>query len=163
MYLGSARQALTAKVVAAMAEYEEKGEPAIRASSKDEHGYLTDYSCPYCGGQSLLTSYGDIPDDRYRVEVYCDNPSCVIRTMAIVALRSDSPLAHERADVKALRAVDNGTEEEQEEEGYELIRDERGEVIGRGISAGQMNVDFGTSALSRRERATKIRVEPDDP
>ncbi|MBS1878621.1 MAG: hypothetical protein JST31_03815 [Actinobacteria bacterium] len=143
--------------------YEERGEPAIRSSERDERRHLTNYRCPYCGGQSLLISYGDIPEDKYRIELYCENSSCVVREMTIIALCTDTAVSQDRADVRALHVVDRGTEEEQVAEGYELIRDEAGNVIGRGISAGTMlsNTDFGASTLRRRQRPTTIQVGPD--
>ena len=142
--------------------YEEKGDPAIRSSAKDERRYLTEYRCPYCGGQSLLTSYGDIPDDKYRIELYCDNSSCVVREMTVIALRTDTAIPQNRADVKALHEVDRGTEEEQVAEGHELIRDDDGKVIGSATSlAAISNMDLDASALRRRERPATIKVEPD--
>jgi hypothetical protein len=142
--------------------YEERGEPAVRSSPKDDLRHLTDFKCPYCGGQSLLISYGDIPDDKYRIELYCENSHCVVREMTIIALRTDTTVARDRADVRALRAVDQGTEEEQIAEGHELIRDESGRVIGSATSLGDiLNMDLDASALRRRERRATIQVEPD--
>jgi hypothetical protein len=104
-------------------EYSVGDEPAIRkaASGRDP---ISGYPCPFCGGNALLRSSGDLPQDTERVEVYCDNQFCDAREIVILITRGEG--THARADVRALSAVDDGTEAEQEADGYELDRDETG-------------------------------------
>lgn len=143
--------------------YDEGAEPAIRRAEKEEDGrHLADFRCPYCGSNALLISSGDLLADKYRIELYCDNSMCDVREMAILPLRMDGPVSWSRTDVKALRVIDEGTEAEQEAEGYELHRNDAGEVDGRSISlGGLLEVDLDSAVLKRREREAKIKVEPD--
>jgi hypothetical protein len=80
--------------------------------------------------------------------------------MAIVGLRTNGQVSDRRADAAAIQAVDRGTEAEQEAEGVELIRDERGEVIGSSISLSDVEADYVLDSAKRRmetrERPTKI-------
>jgi hypothetical protein len=141
----------------AAGEFEEGTTPAIREA-------LDEYPCPFCGKNTLLKSYGDLPQDNYRVELYCDNTLCDTRTMVIVGLRMNGQVSDHRADAAAIQAIDRGTEAEQEAEGIELIRDERGEVIGSSISMSDIKADYVLDSakrrMERRERPTKIIVEP---
>lgn len=95
---------------------------------------------------------------------YCDNPLCDAREMAIIGLRMNGRVSDHRADAAAIEAIDQGTEAEQEAEGVELIRDERGEVIGRSIFLSDMKPDYVLNSakrtMERGEGPTKIVVEP---
>jgi hypothetical protein len=141
----------------AAGEFEEGTTPAIREAADE-------YPCPFCGKNTLIRSNGDLGDDNFRVELYCDNPLCDTREMAIIGLRMNGQVSDHRVDAAALQAVDEGTEAEREEEGYELIRDEHGEVIGTSLSPGDLNADLflkhGERLMNRRERTAKIIVEP---
>jgi hypothetical protein len=74
--------------------------PWIRSFLR-EHGHLR---CPFCGDETLISSAGDIPEDDLRIEVYCDNDECEVRTTTIVAMRIGVP--NDRSDVRALEEVD---------------------------------------------------------
>jgi hypothetical protein len=141
----------------AAGEFEEGTTPAIR-DTPEEH------PCPFCGKNTLIRSYGDLSDDNFRVELYCNNSHCDTREMMVIAKRMNGSISDRRADVAAIVAVDDGTEAEQEEEGVELIRDEHGEVIGSMLAAGNLNTELflerGARLMNRRERPTKIIVEP---
>jgi hypothetical protein len=138
-------------------KFEEGTTPAIR-EAPDE------YPCPFCGKNSLIRSFGDLSDDNFRIELYCKNPLCDTRVMTIIGLRMNGEVSNHRADAAAIQAVDRGTEAEQEAEGVELIRDERGEVIGSMISAGDVKPDFVLGSakrrMERRERPTKVILRP---
>jgi hypothetical protein len=123
--------------------FEEGTTPAIR-DAPDE------YPCPFCGKNSLIRSYGDLSDDNFRIELYCENPLCDTRVMTIIGLRMNGEVSNHRADAAAIRAVDRGTEVEQEAEGVELIRDEHGEIIGSSISASYVTPDYVLGSAKRR-------------
>lgn len=140
--------------------YDEKHEPAIRKAQTAQRR-LPGYPCPFCGSKSLLLSYGDIVADKYRIELYCDNAMCDAREMTVVALRMEGPVSDIRTDVAALAAVDSGSDEEQAEEGYELLRDESGEVASRMIRASDVMLEgHDAMVLHRRQRPRRIRIEP---
>lgn len=63
--------------------------------------------CYFCGGETAIGSYGDLPDDTGRLELYCDNELCDAREVVIL-VRRDGDDAYVRADVRALRAIDEG-------------------------------------------------------
>jgi hypothetical protein len=62
--------------------------------------------CPFCGERSLLRSFDDDASDTGRVELYCDNSMCDAREIVILNTRGWG--ADQRADVRALDAVDHG-------------------------------------------------------
>ncbi|MFB8181533.1 hypothetical protein ACFC8N_37040 [Streptomyces sp. NPDC055966] len=64
--------------------------------------------CYFCGERTAMTSWGDLPDDTGRLEVYCDNELCDAREVVVLVQR-DGAGAHDRADVRALRAIDTGS------------------------------------------------------
>lgn len=49
--------------------------------------------CPFCGDATLELSVRDLRlrNHRHCLELYCDNPECDVRTMAVVALRVGVP------------------------------------------------------------------------
>ncbi|GGY57996.1 hypothetical protein GCM10010385_03950 [Streptomyces geysiriensis] len=63
--------------------------------------------CYFCGGESAISSYGDLPDDMGRLELYCDNELCDAREV-VVLVRRDGEDARLRADVRALAAIEKG-------------------------------------------------------
>jgi hypothetical protein len=141
----------------ATGEFEEGSTPAIREAPSE-------YRCPFCGEESLIRSNGDFSDDKFRIKLYCDNPLCDARELTIIGLRMNGRVSDHRADAAAIEAIDQGTEAEQEAEGVELIRDERGEVIARSMSLSDMKPDYvldsAKRTMERRERPTKLVVEP---
>jgi hypothetical protein len=60
--------------------------------------------CYFCGGSDVILSYGDKVDDSGRLELYCNNPRCDAREVAILVVRGGG--AHLRKDVQALKAVE---------------------------------------------------------
>jgi hypothetical protein len=73
------------------------GDVWIRGQSNEKH-----IQCPFCGGETARREYDDQPDP-YRVEMYCTNSDCHVRTFTVLA---NSHGALGRADVAALEAVD---------------------------------------------------------
>lgn len=63
--------------------------------------------CMFCGGQTVKRSGSDDDEDPGRIELYCDNGSCDAREMVLLVKR-DGDEAGQRADVRALRLVDEG-------------------------------------------------------
>jgi hypothetical protein len=143
--------------------FSEGDEPAIRRAVGD-HGKIADYACPFCGSASLLASSTDLKLDTERVEVYCDNSHCAAREIVILIKRGD-PGPGTRADVLALQAVDRGTVEEQEADGYTIERDEHGNPMGRTISLRVaaktlLQPDYDERKLDRRLRPVQVTVTP---
>lgn len=145
------------------AEFSVGEEPAIRRAAGDRRS-LEGYRCPFCGSERLLISDTDLPIDTERVEAYCDNASCDAREIVILVVRGAG--THDRADVSALRAVDRGSYEEQEQGGAIIERDAKGNVTSvawsyressRKLSRGER--DHRT--LHRRRRPTRIVVTPE--
>lgn len=64
--------------------------------------------CMFCGAKTLKRSMSDRDEDTGRMELYCDNQDCDAREMVLLVIR-DGAGAHDRADVRALRLVDDGT------------------------------------------------------
>jgi len=83
-----------------MAGFEEGGVPWLRSRLREE----PNYTCPFCGEESLILSTGDIRDDDLRVEAYCNNSDCAVREMTILAMRVGGPAG--RADIDALERID---------------------------------------------------------
>jgi hypothetical protein len=139
-------------------------EPAIRRAAGDGRK-LDGYACPFCGEAQLLLSDGDLPIDTERVEVYCDNGYCAAREIVILVERGDG--AHKRADVQALRAVDRGTEAEQEADGATLERDSEGKLLGRAWSYRESRRrrsrgERDNDVLDRRRRNVEVTITPVD-
>jgi hypothetical protein len=65
------------------------------------------FQCYFCGGQTVTRSVSDIADDTGRIDLYCDNPDCDAREIAVIVCR-DGHGAWGRADVRALAAIDEG-------------------------------------------------------
>lgn len=141
--------------------YDEGGNPQIRAGAITGRR-IDALTCPYCGADNVLLSLGDIADDTVQIELYCDNDMCDVREFVIVAKRGIG-LHRNRADVRALNVVDDGTYDEQRAAGYELELDERGRVTSRSAMLGNLDdpATHNAKVLARRGRPTHITVEPD--
>ncbi|MFB7977278.1 hypothetical protein [Streptomyces vinaceus] len=85
-------------------EWEAGTEPWARRVPQSDHKALP---CYFCGGRTAMRAHGDLPDDAGRLELYCDNQMCDAREMVVLVLR-DGAGAHDRADVRALRVIDEG-------------------------------------------------------
>ena len=114
------------------------------------NGYLT---CYFCGQNTVKRSYGDKANDTGRLELYCTSQHCDARETTLIVLR-DGNSADARADVRVLRALDDGhtaLEEEPSElefktvgelmnttrEDVTLRRIDRGDVAGAARSLGR--------------------------
>lgn len=73
-----------------------EGEPGV--------GYAT---CLFCGAASWKLSVSDFPLDHARITLYCDNSNCDARDIEVMVTRDSGP-ARRRADVRGLRAIDQG-------------------------------------------------------
>lgn len=78
-----------------------KNVPAVRAHTRENPT-----TCPWCGEGKWFVSAGDDGRDNGRVQMYCDSPDCHSRETELIVVRGEG--AHERADVRALQAVDSG-------------------------------------------------------
>lgn len=77
--------------------------PAGFTASVHNGGGVT---CYFCGKDTAKVAAGDVGADSGRVRLYCDNGNCDAREVTILVER-DGAGASRRADVRALRAVDN--------------------------------------------------------
>lgn len=84
--------------------------PYLRA----DRGQLMRFSCPFCGDTDAILSFGDDRHDPARIELYCENQDCDAREIVILVRRDGTNETAERADVRALRAIDNGPTEPDE-------------------------------------------------
>jgi uncharacterized Zn finger protein len=71
--------------------------------------------CYFCGEMTAKVSWGDMTADNGRVEVYCNNHNCEAREVVVLVER-DSFAAGDRADVRALKAVDDASHSAMEPE-----------------------------------------------
>ncbi len=132
--------------------------PGLRSAMQSDGGESA-WPCPFCSAQTLLLSVGDIGADRDRVEVYCDNTDCDAREIVVLLMRGEG--AHDRADVIALQAVDEGTRAEQEARGFEFKEDDAGNVVARSASLGAIARDDDESRIVEyRTRPTKVTIDP---
>ncbi len=77
-------------------------QPAVRRARRA--GQYLPYPCYFCGEDQVKLSYADRPADAQRIELYCDNVNCEAREVVVLMRRGLG--AHERADVRALQALD---------------------------------------------------------
>lgn len=91
-------------------EWKAGGEPWLRRhQARTTYGPESDpVQCMFCGAQTLKRSASDRPKDPGRMELYCDNQFCDVREMVLLVMR-DGAGAYDRADVRALRLIDNGS------------------------------------------------------
>jgi hypothetical protein len=137
-------------------------EPAIRKAVV-AYNTIESYPCPFCGDMALLLNGNDLGIDTKRVEVFCGNSHCEARDIVILIKRGAG--AHRRADVWALRAVDEGTDAEQEVDGAILERDAEGNVASRAWSCNKASRSRSRGerdhqTLERRRRPTNVTVGP---
>ena len=121
------------------------GESVVAARQLDH------VQCPFCGDRAIQ-SISDIPDDPMQVELYCENGACDVREMRVVAWRAEGH-EQERADVMALRAVDEGTAAERARHGHDrrtLSASDAAEMLR------EARLDGGT--LKRRIRPATLTV-----
>lgn len=105
-------------------------------------------NCPYCGERSLIRAYADIDHDDMHIDLYCESPFCSVRTMAIVAIRTEGYVR--RADAEALRAIDEGAVEERLPSDVNIMD----------IDVRALIEDHSRGKLARRLRPTKIEITP---
>jgi hypothetical protein len=58
--------------------------------------------CYFCGEHTLIPSSGDLPLDRRRVQVYCDNDQCDARETEVIVMRDGTETTAARTDVRIL-------------------------------------------------------------
>lgn len=82
--------------------------PAIREAS-DENPWR----CPWCGENTWIVSRDDVEDDLGRVQMFCSNDQCESQETELLVMRAydATTLAQRRADIRALRAIDDGVPE----------------------------------------------------
>jgi ribosomal protein L37AE/L43A len=80
---------------------------AIREASSE-----SPWRCPWCGENSWIVSREDVGDDLGRVQMFCTNTQCESQETELLIVRAYGvTLAQKRADVRALRAIDDGVPE----------------------------------------------------
>lgn len=123
--------------------------PAVRRGDESR--------CPFCGG-SVIRSHNDVGADGTRVDLFCENPACDVREMAVIATRVGT--YNPRADLAALNKIDEGTLVEQEEFGATATRDRRDAA-----EYMRFRVRRPDQRLRRRTRPTFISIDiaPDWP
>jgi hypothetical protein len=104
--------------------------------------------CPFCGNPSATVSLNDVEADPVRLELYCDSGAGEAREFAVVLLRANLRQDLVRADVAALRAVDDGTEAEQHAEGHDT-------VVGLDVVLARHAAAHGRTLLERRQRPSR--------
>ena len=77
-----------------------------KATGDERDQHVFGYPCPFCGGEDVKLSYGDVWADRLRVELYCNNPRCEVREFTVLALRAGVNATGVRTDVRALELID---------------------------------------------------------
>jgi hypothetical protein len=107
--------------------------------------------CPFCGNATVTVSLNDLEDDPVRLELYCDSDTCEAREFTVLLLRGNLRQDLVRADVEALRTVDDGTKAEQREDGLDGIVDLNVVLAGYAVKR--------RAVLERRQRPTRITVE----
>ncbi len=105
----------------------------------------------------MLLSHDDFAEDDLHLELYCDNSQCDVREFTVLAMRANEPYAGRRADVAALRAVDDGSEGEGPELGAQNVGAGR---IHSFAEVGQLTADHLRNTVARRRRPSRVRVEP---
>ncbi len=105
--------------------------------------------CPFCGAAKTILAWGDISENDGRIEFYCDNEHCEVRTFTVIAMTIGRP--NGRSDVTALKEIDAGVGSERLPEVINLMDSEDSSLI-----------DLHTAGiLGRRKRSAKITVTPD--
>ena len=103
--------------------------------------------CPFCGEPELRSSDqwpDSVHEDPLRLDIKCGNVDCPVRYFAELATVTEGHEAERRGDVNALRAVDRGYDGEKEASG-----DDTG-------------MKHHVATRTRRERKTKVMIEPVD-
>ena len=81
--------------------YGQNAVPAARSATQQDP-----WTCPWCGERTWYVSDGDDERDEGRMQMYCDNSSCVSRETELIIMRGEG--VHWRADVRALNSIDDG-------------------------------------------------------
>ena len=107
------------------------GTPAIRTATRE-----APWRCPWCGANTWFVLDEDNPLDGGRVQMYCDNSGCDSRETDLLAMRGHDEngqvRADRRADVRALRRIDNGALEGREPlESYRVGNPNEREILER--------------------------------
>lgn len=91
-------------------EWEAGATPWLRRHQTDKTWSIEARSvqCMFCGADTIKRSTSDRDEDPGRIELYCDNQSCDAREMVLL-VRRDGADAIFRADVRALKLIDDGT------------------------------------------------------
>lgn len=110
--------------------------------------YSEDLRCPFCGARKVIIGYEDEKDDSGRLDLYCDNQECEVRTFVVLAQHIGRP--NDRADVIALQTIDAGVGDERLPETVNLMNSDDNAKV-EAHDAGK---------LHRRTREARIEVIP---
>jgi hypothetical protein len=126
-------------------------EPMIRqrATGDERDKHVFGFPCPFCGGEDVKLSYGDVWGDRLRVELYCNNPRCEVREYTILAMRASVETTGRRSDVEALELIDARP--------IERRRREERERTGK-ISFHRAMPPDPAAVLARRNGGVKVQI-----
>lgn len=58
--------------------------------------------CYLCGRTSSIVSFGDLPEDHGRVQMYCEHHQCDARETEVIVVDDGSPATVQRSDVRIL-------------------------------------------------------------
>lgn len=58
--------------------------------------------CYFCGRDSVILSFGDLGEDRGRVQIYCDNGDCDAREVEVIVSDDGGTATRNRSDVRIL-------------------------------------------------------------
>jgi hypothetical protein len=58
--------------------------------------------CYFCGNDTVVVSYGDLSEDRGRVEIYCESSDCDVREVEVIIVDDGTRATLNRSDVRIM-------------------------------------------------------------
>lgn len=117
--------------------------PWIRTDEAPKH-----VLCYFCGETRAIISLGDKPEDRGRIQVYCDNADCDARIIDVIPMRTFQEDGR-RADVQALNAIDRPWTKD------ELAQEKAAGFLIRDVSS---LADADEGCVARRQRGEGVEI-----
>lgn len=66
-------------------------------------GASTPCSCLFCGQDTAILSFGDMAEDKGRVQIYCENSDCDAQEVEVIVVEDGMATTRGRTDVRILR------------------------------------------------------------